>query len=281
MRGMWRFSVFLALPVALLVAGDARATGGTVAVAGRVIVNGPGGTWLSGVEVCLVETRACVTSGGEGEFSLHAPAHSEVTLTLSKRGHGGVALGLATTGADTRGSVFGMSTDAMLLARKSGVAATHPSDHAGHVVAIASPPDREIGVEGVTLSLQPASGKGPFYAEPDGTFSTKRDRTSSWSAALFTEVAPGEVEIVYGTSMSCVPGFGGWSSKRTNAVRAPVVSGFETRVAMVCKLALRGAAVSASPRGGALASARAARSRRRSGDRSGPGSSTDRPRTPW
>lgn len=241
MRGMWRSSVLLAL----FVAGDARATGGTVAVAGRVILNGPGGSWLSGVEVCVVGPRACATSGREGEFLVHAPAHSEVTLTLSKPGHGGVAIGLATTSADARGSVFGMSTDAMLHARKSGVAAAHPSDPTGHVVAVASPPDREIGVEGVMLSIEPPSGKGPFYAEPDGTFATKRDRTSSWSAALFTEVAPGEVEIVYATSLSCVPGFGGWHSKRTNAVRAPVVSGFETRVAMVCKLApprLRGRA---------------------------------------
>jgi hypothetical protein len=64
---------------------------------------------------------------------------------------------------------------------------------------------------------------------------TYPDASTGYVFGLLVNVAPGEAEITFGPeSVTCVPSYGGWPSKRPNSVRIPVVAGFETRVTMQC-----------------------------------------------
>jgi hypothetical protein len=64
---------------------------------------------------------------------------------------------------------------------------------------------------------------------------SSRTVTSTFSSGLLLGVAPAVVELTMGPAdVTCVPGFGGWPSRRPGSVRVPVVAGFETRVSMKC-----------------------------------------------
>jgi hypothetical protein len=208
----------------------------TVKLHGRIQTEANQG--IASANVCLRAkgSSPCVATDDAGAFTLMVPAHEEIAITASATGYGSRVGGLATVGRDIDAWGLILATEPSLRARYAAAGGTYADAATGSIMATAkAPPGSTGGFDGAAMSIAPASGKGPVYFSPDGYPDSKLTATSTWSSGVFAGVAPGEVELHFGPDVvTCVPAWGGWPSKQPNAVRVPIVAGFETRVVMQC-----------------------------------------------
>jgi hypothetical protein len=204
----------------------------SVAVEGAVTREGQ--VPLAGATVCAGPDR-CATTSDSGAYSLILPAHGELAISVSAAGFGKRLVALATVGQDVKPFDIVLQAKAVLEARATAAGATYPDDATGVIFATARAPNgASIGLEGVTMAIQPASGRGPLYFTATSDPDPGRTSTSTWSSGLFAAVKPGEVTLTFGPPfVTCVPLYGGWPSG-PNSVRVPVAAGFETRTVMRC-----------------------------------------------
>jgi hypothetical protein len=74
------------------------------------------------------------------------------------------------------------------------------------VATVEVPGSGDKGFEGLTMSITPSGGTGPFYFDADSTPNANRTETSTWSAAVFANVGQGVAEITLGPRAgTCVP----------------------------------------------------------------------------
>jgi hypothetical protein len=221
--------------------GTGGATPGPTITFGGTVVHVPGGsTTLSSVEVCVYQHPEipCVMSDTGGHFTTDVPAGMEVAVTLSKPGFTGVVVALVTSDQDQTQWEIGLAsttTDQAFYGAAPG--ATYPDASHGFLgVFLDSSSNQNQGFAGATVSLTPASGVGPIYAGATFTMADPTlQATSTSGAARFAGLTPGTVEIqIAPGTLSCDPNFGGWSAPDANAVRAPIVAGFETHVGFGC-----------------------------------------------
>jgi hypothetical protein len=180
-----------------------------------------------------------VTTDSQGAFSIGVPASAEVAVTLSKPGYVGIVVPIITSTQDQKTWEIGLPTAASAQSFYGGfMGATFPDAAHGFVSVYLSPgTNYQKGFAGGVPSISPSSGEGPIYAS--ATNATMSDpalmATSSAGNARFANVAPGVVEVVIAPStLTCTAIFGGWSAPDPNAVRVPVVAGFETHVGFGC-----------------------------------------------
>jgi hypothetical protein len=208
----------------------------TVAVRGHVltVTKVP----IAGATVCLnASTIPCATSDETGAFALNVPAHDTIAIALSHAGHASRLIPMTTVGQDVRSlSTVELTDESTIVARYQSTHATFPDKTTGFLESYAKPaPDFTAGLEGMTMSITPASGSGAVYRGPDGTYDPQRTTTSNRASAVFAQIQPGIVEVTFGPeNVTCVPLYG-WPSERPNTVRVPVAAGFESYVSMQCR----------------------------------------------
>ena len=76
----------------------------------------------------------------------------------------------------------------------------------GHVLTLAVGDVMGTGLTGVTVRISPAAGTGPAYLDPSDQRDAALSTTGTSGTALFTNVTPGEVEVVFShPSRTCRP----------------------------------------------------------------------------
>ena len=227
-------------------AGMAGAGGGgpTVSVSGRclellTLTTNP--TPIPGFKVCLYQKPAvpCVTSDSNGLFSLvGVPANSEVLLEFTKQDYLAV-LRTATTGpngVDVGGAGYPKNSEALLFANAIGSTIDITK---GQVLLSAFQQGSSglDGQDGVTASLSPSSGKGPFYLSASNLPDLNLTQTSTSGFGLFNNVDPGTVEIdlTHGSKSCQVLPTAAWAGSSPSKSKVPVVAGYLTAgAAVVC-----------------------------------------------
>lgn len=209
----------------------------TITLSGKV-VRSPNGSLLPGVTVCVYAAPSipCVQTDAQAEFSIPVPTYTETGVTLEKEGSGAVLLPFSTNGTDLSGWTIGMPATAAIEGFYSAANIVYPSIASGFLQVWIDQGTTEVGIEGVAISMSPASGNGPLYAASGGTAPDPAlQATSAAGFARFALVTPGVVAVdVAPGALTCKIRFGGWPNGPTS-LRAPIVAGFETHVSFGCK----------------------------------------------
>jgi hypothetical protein len=188
--------------------------------------------------VCIHDHPAipCVTTDAGGRFGFDLPVNEELAVTVRGDGLVNTAFGLSTTTHDLTEATLSLEKNETVAARYAAFGVKYPDDDRGFVLVRDEVQGAGgAGVDGITMSMLPNTGKGPFYFEPNSNPSPGRTSTSTWSVAAFAGVAPGVVEIVLGPgAITCVPSKMAWAAQAANRVRVPVLQGYETHVRMRC-----------------------------------------------
>jgi len=209
--------------------------GPTVKLVGSVVTRA--GAPLAGADVCADghPEIPCLKSDAQGKFSLDVPAEADVAASVVKMGYVSVLFPIATGRSDVEGVVLSLPAAGERLAMYRRFGAKVPDATSGYLNAFVGTSTSPLGAPGVTVSIAPATGTGPFYLADDGSPAPGAKETSRSSVALFANLTPGTVTVTFaGPGMRCAPTFGGWKTAAPNAVRVPIAPGFETHVAEAC-----------------------------------------------
>jgi hypothetical protein len=202
---------------------------GTATLAGAVPVEG--------VTACVHDEGAspCAKSDRQGAFALDLPTNREVVLTLRGSGVASTVIGISTGAHGPIKLKVLLDKPETAAARYAAFRAKYPDERTGSVLAtVEAPGSDDKGFEGLSMSIAPKRGTGPFYFDADSTPNANRTETSTWSVAVFANVEQGVAEITVGPrAVTCVPSTG-WASQEVNRVRVPIVAGYETHVRMRC-----------------------------------------------
>jgi hypothetical protein len=195
------------------------------------------GTPVAGATVCILDHRElpCSIASLTGSYSLNVPAASEITLVATAPGFGGRAVPLATPSRELSFDLV-LYKDAILRARSEGFGLAYGDTSSGSLhVTVHDAQGKNVGMEGVALSLRPTLGKGPLYFAPTSDPDPTRKATSSWSTGMFAELPAGLYEVTLGPAgITCTPEVGGWPSAAPNTVRVSVVADRETSIEVRC-----------------------------------------------
>jgi hypothetical protein len=193
---------------------------------------------IVGANVCVHEHPEidCATTGVDGSFALDLPANQELAVTIRAPGMASAVIGVQTATSNLLNWNVSLDKAEMIQARYRAFGANFPDEVTGFIRARGDAPgDKRSGMEGLTMTIVLGSGKGPFYFDADSSPSPSRTSTSTWGAAVFANVTPGIVEILFSPeSVSCVPSASGWAGQASNRVRVPVLAGYETHVSLRC-----------------------------------------------
>ncbi len=220
--------------------GTGGASAETTVVFGGSVVRVPMNVFLSSVQLCIYQhpELPCTETDSEGQFSLNVPANSEVAVTLALAGYAGIVVPIVTSNQDQKGWEIGLPTSASTQGFYGAApGATYPDPARGFLAVFLNPGNNpQSGLTGAVVSIAPASGEGPIYAGQTFTVADPTlQATSTSGVARFANVGLGVVEVTIGpNTLSCNPNFGGWSAPDPNAVRVPIVAGFETHVGLGC-----------------------------------------------
>jgi hypothetical protein len=209
--------------------------GPTVHLVGSTVTRA--GAPLAGADVCPDghPEIPCTKSDAQGKFSLDVPAEADVAASIVKMGYVSVLFPISTGKQDIDGIVVSLPAAGERLAMYSRFGAKVPDATTGYLNAFVGTSTSPLGAPGVSVSIEPASGRGPFYLADDGSPAVGAKETSRNSVALFANLAPGTVTVrMAAAGLRCSPTFGGWKTAAPNAVRVPIAPGFETHVAEAC-----------------------------------------------
>jgi hypothetical protein len=186
-----------------------------VSVTGRVTVFAPTTATdvqadpVEGAEVCIHEnnTVACASSGADGSFTLTDVAiQQEVMLTVTKDGYepSATQIFVGVNDMEVALPVPMLTEDAVKEAEDTtGITLDETKGSIIASVGISElVPDAGAGfvytsLEGVTASLDPASGDGPFYADADGKIDLSLQATSELGGLSFLNVEPGDYTLSF------------------------------------------------------------------------------------
>ncbi|MCC6527947.1 MAG: DUF4244 domain-containing protein [Polyangiaceae bacterium] len=196
------------------------------------------GPAIVGAEICIYDhpELPCDTTDSQGQFTVFPPANAETALTLAANGFGGVLVALVTSDQPMYGWVIGMPPLARITSFYETAGTPYPDPGKGFVQIYAMTGNGQQGLAGVSMTLAPAGGVGPLYADaagdPDGTLQA----TTTAGFARYGALPLGTLEVgLLPDTLACQPNFGGWVSPNLNAVRAPVAEGFETHLGFYCQ----------------------------------------------
>jgi hypothetical protein len=185
-------------------------------------VEGP----LEGVRICEVGTTNCTTSNEAGRATLELPRCQEVAWTLEKEGYTTSAAGDVTDDTfEPATAPWAMTPDELWEGWAKGLGISYPLTGT-HLRVL---PQRA----GVTFEMI-GEAATPSYADEAGTPTFALSATTTRGDGGFAELAPGEVEVVFGgTATDCVAARG-WPSDKPNAIRVPIIDGVLTFASMSC-----------------------------------------------
>lgn len=225
--------------------GAAGGTGGTGATGGAGGATGGSGgsggeaptvqlTWqvfgltggpIDGVEVCVDGSQPanCATTDATGEAVLTVPANTELAIRALKTGLVGSLVPFETAMEDTGFTLFKVTpTELADRAQDFGVTL----DPTKGTVALLHAGQAPVGVTG---SIAPASGEGPYYLSPTFTALPQATELQQGGGALFFNVDPGTVTMSFSPAQAgCAFVDAAWgtdAASTTTPVEADVLSG--------------------------------------------------------
>jgi hypothetical protein len=88
---------------------------------------------------------------------------------------------------------------------------------------------------GVTVTLTPTSGAGPFYATAAGVPSTTLTETTTSGTAIFANVDPGDYVVTFShATLTCAPTGFAWAGTAAETTRVPVQADHITSTIVTC-----------------------------------------------
>lgn len=210
----------------------------TVLFEATLVPNGPGPP-IADADVCAYGAPAlpCAKSDENGVFDLEIPANAETGLLISKTGRGSILIPIATTDEDMFGAVLGVPTTTQLESYYESAGTPYPDPGFGFLAVFIQPGnDFQTGLAGATVTLAPAVGAGPLYADAQGNPDAALTMTTAGGAARFGAMPLAVVEVHPTCPSGLVPQsvFFGWLGGDSSSVRVPIAEGFETRVGFGC-----------------------------------------------
>ena len=242
--------------------GDAAVDAGLARFKGTVLVAVPGNLGkgeapLPGVEVCVVDANGvknasfpCATTNAMGEYALNDLApNQDLIFMFSKSGYASqlVAADIAAGGDIQRVPV--RMAEVQSDAGEGGVprnfgtdpAVTQdPSKGTVNVFAVQSSSSPDSGAAapgfdfttGVSFSVTPTGGNGPYYVNPDETWASAATATVNGYGAWFMNLTPGTVTFTAThPTLRCNAAAGngyGWA-QTDGSNKAPVIAGLNTQ----------------------------------------------------
>lgn len=186
------------------------------------------GVWqpVSGVQVCVLDdpSEPCATTGPEGTFALKGLSQKEwFVISIDKAGYQSVArLAYAFQTLSPTYSYTTVQAEAFATA----VGATYPDPATGHILfGAGAEQDATQMAAGYTVTLDPPSGIGPFYAGEDQQLDPALTAASPAGWGAFFNLAPGDYQLVFSNA----------SGQCGEPVAARVAAGYlTTHIAAVC-----------------------------------------------
>jgi hypothetical protein len=204
---------------------------------------------VSGVQICLyspmLSPKPCATTAANGSYTLPGvPAGAQVAVSLDG-GSYYPSLYLKTTGtSDETFNLLAISMGTITLLE--AIVSVQEDSTKGQLAFIAldgnPPPDGGTGPAhnaGIAVTLNPASGSGPFYLDSNGIPqpTNKQSTTSAKGVGAYLNVAPGIVELTYAPppGVTCSTPIGGWPGSTSSSIQALIAPGYGTSAYMTCK----------------------------------------------
>lgn len=235
---MHRFSLWLVGPVALSAFaacgsddGAAATPSNTITFTGTVRNGALSSIPIKGAEVCVFDRSdiPCGTSDATGAYTLAGlPKNEAITLTTVADQFVSERWDILTS--DTNDTFDPYLFEEALLAdvyNKAGIAADGTKGAIGVVLS-----DPATGGAGYAVSIAPASGDGPYYA--DGTsIAMSATETTKTGAASFINLAEGTYTVTVSGPSSCKTGRY-IAGDAQNTWKVKVVSGFAVGIVAAC-----------------------------------------------
>lgn len=211
---------------------DAAFPTGTLTINGELTeltAAGAGGA-VSAATICVIEPVGgpCVTSAADGTFTATGiPENTEMLVEVTKDNF---MPALATVTSGTVDVAF-----SYLIARRTTVAglglliSESIMETKGHIFV------QTGGADGVTVTLTPTSGAGPFYATAAGVPSRTLTETTTSGTAIFANVDPGEYVVTFShATLTCAPTGFAWAGTAAETTRVPVQADHITSTIVTC-----------------------------------------------
>lgn len=228
----------LGAPLDMPAAADAGAAVDAAFPMGTLTINGElteltatgRGGMIGGAMVCIVEPAGgpCVTSVADGTFTATGiPENSEMLIELTKDAF---MPALATVTSGTVDVDFSYLMASRRTVATLGSVIREPiMATKGHIFV------QTGGADGVTVTLTPTSGAGPFYATAAGIPSRTLTETTTSGTAIFANVDPGEYLVAFShATLTCAPTGFAWAGTAAETTRVPVQADHITSTIVDC-----------------------------------------------
>jgi hypothetical protein len=210
--------------------------------AGEVRENVPGVTDFTMLPpVAAVDVKAYVddvpianaTTTAGGSYAVCVPPDTSVSLAFQKTGFYGQVFLRVTVATELYLDVR-LFHENEICPLWTSLGATCPSTTDGFIT-IATLDSAGTSLAGVSGTIAPVSGSGPFYFDDTFTYDPALMQTSTAGFFALGNLQPGLVTLTLShASLTCSQEDDGFSAG-TNAIRFPVLTGVETSVVVKCQ----------------------------------------------
>jgi hypothetical protein len=219
-------------------------TGATLTVSGR-LTDYTSRNPIAGAAVCVyfpqTSPKACTATAADGTYSLPGvPSGTQEMISASAAGYVSV-LQMGTVTAD-KSTINGFMPTVGAANAIGTVVSVELDLTKGQLVFIEDagmgpPPDGGMAMNpaDVTVSLSPASGKGPFYANTAGVPDTSLQKTTTSGFGAFLNLAPGDYDLTFSppSGKTCTANHA-WSNGKPNGIKVRIAAGFITALIASC-----------------------------------------------
>jgi hypothetical protein len=212
--------------------GGGKSDAATTSVSGNIVALIDQVTPVTGMQVCVYGDSSvpCATTDQFGAYTITGmEADKEILLEFTKLNYFPALVTVKTRPTPINIGEFPAPTtgEASLFASIAGVTLDSAK---GQMLATAVQPGSGggfVGQDGVTITVTPDSGAGPFFTDdqnlPDLTLTT----TGPNGLGLWANVNPGDVQVAFThPTKTCTPLAMAWPGTAANAVRMTVVAGY-------------------------------------------------------
>jgi hypothetical protein len=216
----------------------------TIGIFGAVITFGGSGDGMAveGVQVCVNERPdiPCAKTDAAGTYAIRGVPGTtgeplESVMVFSLDGFVSSALPILIADKDIAADTPLLS-NLLVTIFHGEVGAAWPLVKNGDLAITTSTKTYTNWQDGVSAVIEPKSGTGPNYSNPEsGLPDTTLTATSTSGDGAFTQVTPGVVEVTFShATLHCSKIVNGWPSTKPDSLRAPVLAGHLTYTAILC-----------------------------------------------
>jgi hypothetical protein len=187
---------------------------------------------VAGMQVCVYGDSSvpCVFTDEFGAYAISGvEADAEILLQFTKAGYFPAVVTVKTTlAALDIGEFPAPSTgEASIFASIAGVTLDSAKGQLLGTAVQTGSSGGLVGQDGITMTISPASGTGPFYTNAQSLPDPAATSTGPSGLGLWANVNPGEVEVTFThPTKTCTPLAMAWPGTAANSVRMTVVAGY-------------------------------------------------------